>query len=61
MVHCEKATREWLNEEESLSPTVGLDSSREARDAMTADTPNAFTQTLMDKSDMEDQTIMKIT
>ena len=53
---------EWLNKEESSSPTVGLDSlfltmmidAREARDIMIADAPNAFTQILMEKLDMED-------
>ena len=62
MVHNGKPTREWLNKEESLSPTVGLDSSfltmvidaREARDIMMADMPNAFTQTPIDKLDTED-------
>ena len=63
-----KPTQEWLNKEESLSPTVGLDSSfltvmintREARDIMTADMPNAFTQTPMDKLDTEERIVMKI-
>ena len=68
MVHNGKPMREWLNEEESSSLTVGLDSSflmmmidaREARDIMMTDTPNTFTQMPIDKLDTEDQIIMKI-
>ena len=63
-----KPTREWLDKEASSSLTVGLDSlfltmmidAREARDAMRADAPNAFTQMLIKKMDAKDETVMKI-
>ena len=62
MAHNGKPSGEWLNKEESSSLTVGLDSpflammidTREARDIVTADKPNAFTQTPMHNLDMED-------
>ena len=64
-----KPTREWLDKGASSSPTVGLDSlfstmmmdAREHRDVMTADTPNAFMQTPIEKMDTKEKTVMKIT
>ena len=69
LVYNGKPTREWLGKEESSSPTVGLDSlfltvmidGKENRDVMTADIPNAFIQTPIEKLDTEDRIIMKIT
>ena len=57
-----------MNKEESASPTVATDSlfhtmifdAKERRDIMTADAPNAFTQTEIDQQDGEDKTVMKI-
>ena len=68
MVHNGKPMQEWLNKEESASPTVAMDSlfcalifdAKERRNVMTVDTPNAFTQTEIDQQDGEDKTVMKI-
>ena len=67
MVHNRKPTQEWLHKDESASPTVATDSlfhtmsmdAKENRDVMTADVPNAFTQT--DMPDGDDEITMKIT
>ena len=68
MVHNGEPTREWLNEEESASPTVATDSlfhtmildAREKRDVMTVDAPNAFMQTKIDQKEGQDKIIVKI-
>ena len=64
-----KPTREWLNKEDSASPTASLDSilltamidAHENRDIMTTDVPNAFIQTPMEYKEGEEKIIMKIT
>ena len=68
MAHNGKPTRDWLTKEDTSSPTVGLDSpfftlvidAKEKRDVMTADAPNAFTQTALKRKNGEERTIMKI-
>ena len=68
MVYNGKPTREWLNKEDSSSPTVGLDSlfltmvidAKENRDIMTVDIPNAFIQTPLPELEVDEHVIMKI-
>ena len=70
MVYNGKPTREWLNKEDSASPTVLLESimllaiidAKEGRDVMSADVPNAFIQTSMPPpKEGQARVIMKIT
>ena len=57
-----KPAREWLSEEDSASPAASPESvmltamidAHEKRDAMTSDTPDAFTQAPMEHKDGED-------
>ena len=64
-----KSMREWLGEENSTSPTAGLESLilmavidvEEERDIMTSDVLNAFIQTLIPVEEGKDRVIMKIT
>ena len=70
MVYNGKPTREWLDKEDSASPTVALESimltavidAKEERDVMSADVPNAFIQTPMpERKNREERVVMKIT
>ena len=70
MVYNGKPTREWMNKEDSASPTVLLESlmltaiidAKEECDVMSADVPNAVIQTSMPPvEEGEDRVIMKIT
>ena len=70
MVYNGKPTRQWLNKEDSASPTVSLESimllaiidAKEGRDVMSADVPNAFIQTSMPPvEEGQDRVTMKIT
>jgi hypothetical protein len=70
LVYNGKPTREWLNREDSASPTAALESiqltavidAAEGRDVMSNDVPNAFIQAHMPPvEDGEDRVIMKIT
>ena len=64
-----KPMREWLSKQDSASPTVSMESlmitatidTKENRDIMTADVPNAFIQTKLPKINGEDRIVMKIT
>ena len=64
-----KPTRDWQTKEDTSSPPVGLDSlfftsvmdTKEKRDVMTADVPNAFIQTALKQEDGTEKTIVKIT
>ena len=65
-----KPTRQWLDKEDSASPTVAIESlttlgqidAHENRDVMTVDIPNMFIQTGMPKArKSENHMIMKIT
>jgi hypothetical protein len=55
LVYNGKPTREWINKDDSASPTVSLEGimitaiidAKEGRDVLTADVPNAFIQTPM--------------
>ena len=64
-----KPQRQWMNKEESSSPTVSTESTfltgvieaEERRDIATCDIPNAFIQTEMERKDKNgDRTVMKI-
>ena len=70
MVYNGKPTREWLDKEDSASPTVALESimltavidAKEERDVMSADVSNAFIQTPMpERKNGEERVVMKIT
>ena len=70
MVYNGKPTREWLTREDSVSPTVALESTmiatiidaHEGCDIMTTDVPNAFVQTTMPEPKRgKERVIMKIT
>ena len=70
MVYNGKPTREWLDKQDSASPTAALESifllclvdAKEGRDVMSTDIPNAFVQTEMPAVENgEDRIIMKIT
>ena len=70
MVYNGKPTREWLNREDSASPTAATESimltaivdAKEGRDVLSADVPNAFIQKdLPPRKDGEERVIMKIT
>ena len=70
MVYNGKPTREWLDKQDSASPTAALESifllclvdAKEGRDVMSTDIPNAFVQTEMPTvKDGEERIIMKIT
>ena len=52
--------RSFIKSLDSLFLTMMIDT-REDRDVMTADTPNAFVQTPIKKMDTDDKTVMKIT
>jgi hypothetical protein len=70
MVYNGKPTREWLTREESTSPTASLESimltaivdTKEDRDVMTCDIPNAYIQAELPNLGPDDErVIMKIT
>ena len=70
MVYNGKPSREWLTREDAASPTASLESimitgvidTKEERDVMTADVPNAFIQAPMPEvKPNEDRVMMKIT
>ena len=70
MVYNGKPTREWMDREDSASPTAALESifllslidAKEKRDVMTTDIPNAFVQTEMPEvKEGEERIVMKIT
>jgi hypothetical protein len=70
MVYNGKPTREWLSQEDAVSPTAALESilitgvieAKEERDVMTCDIPNAFIQAYLPKKEPgEDRVVMKIT
>ena len=66
MVYNGKPTREWLNREDSASPTAALESifltaiidAKEKRDVMTTDIPNAFIQTEMPSIEQGNERVM---
>lgn len=69
MVHNEKPMREWLTKEDTTSLMVAIYSlfytiiidAKENQDIMTADVPNAFIQTALDRKEGKEIIIMKIT
>jgi hypothetical protein len=70
MVYNGKPTQEWLSQEDTASPTAALESimitgvieTKEERDIMTCDVPNAFIQAFLPKREPgEDRVGMKIT
>ena len=69
LVYNGKPTREWLSREDSSSPTASNESilltatvdTKENRDMMSADVPNAFIQANLNIKDGESRVIMKIT
>ena len=69
LVYNGKPTREWLNREDSASPTASLESimllaaidAEEERDVQSYDIPNAFIQATLPSGDKDERVYMKIT